>query len=126
LISTTHTAPLIVRHSLGLLGPRFNYRSVFFHVLFAMRWDTAKANGLPTTNDQGQTMLQNISESASAFTMAIGGGNDWKVSRHWAVRTSFDYVPSFKYGITLRNVAAAIGSFRSGLQPKQSLNLRGC
>jgi opacity protein-like surface antigen len=74
-----------------------------------MRWDTAKANGLPTTNDQGQTMLQNISESASAFTMAIGGGNDWKVSRHWAVRTSFDYVPSFKYGITLRNVAAAIG-----------------
>ena len=104
-----HDTPVIVRHSVWLAGPRANYRSYFFHVLFGLRRDTASAHNVPTTNDQGQTMVENISEHTNAFTMAIGGGNDWKISQHWAVRTSFDYVPSFKYGGTFRNVAASVG-----------------
>ena len=104
-----HDTPVIVRHSVWLAGPRANYRTYFFHVLFGLRRDTASAHNVPTTNDQGQTIVENISEHINAFTMAIGGGNDWKISPHWAVRTSFDYVPFFKYGGTFRNVAASVG-----------------
>ncbi len=74
-----------------VFGPRFNYRAnnsatVFAHALFGGDHLGASASGnlfgVPVSG----------SGSVDAFAMAIGGGVEFKVARHLAVRTSADYV----------------------------------
>jgi opacity protein-like surface antigen len=61
-----------------LAGPRFNVRPAFFHILFGV--DHLSGN------------YAGSSASQNSFAMALGGGVQWRVARHWAVRASADYV----------------------------------
>ena len=81
-------------------GPRINFRPVFFHVLFGGDKLTGSALGL--------------SASQTKFASAFGGGVQWKVAPHIAVRGSADYVlthhnifrgPNF----TQNNIRASVG-----------------
>lgn len=74
-----------------VFGPRFNFRAndsvtVFAHTLFGGDHLGAGASG----NLFGSSVSG--SGSADAFAMAIGGGIQFNVARHLAVRTSADYV----------------------------------
>jgi len=59
-------------------GPRINFRPVFFHALLGVDRLTGSALG--------------FSASQNGFAGAFGGGVQWKVGPHWAVRASGDYV----------------------------------
>jgi membrane-associated protease RseP (regulator of RpoE activity) len=56
-------------------GPRVNFRPLFVHALFG-----------------GDHLAENSIGSQNAFALALGGGLEWKVASHWAVRGSGDYV----------------------------------
>lgn len=60
-------------------GPRFNYRYVFGHALFG--------------TDQLSGSLAGVSVSASqnSFAVIIGGGVQYPIAPHWAVRGSVDW-----------------------------------
>ena len=81
-------------------GPRINVRPVFFHVLVGGDKLTGSALG--------------FSASQTGFASAFGGGVQWKVAPHIAVRGSADYAftrhnifggPSF----TQNNIRASVG-----------------
>jgi hypothetical protein len=81
-------------------GPRINFRPVFFHVLFGGDKLTGSASV--------------FSASQTKFASAFGGGAQWKVAPHIAVRGSADYVlthhnifggPDF----TQNNIRASVG-----------------
>jgi opacity protein-like surface antigen len=61
-------------------GPRFNFRPVFFHALVGGDHLTGSVPSV-------------VSGSASqdSFAAAFGGGVEWRVASHWAVRGSADY-----------------------------------
>lgn len=59
-------------------GPRLNFRPVFFHALVGADHLTGSVLG--------------FSRSQNSFAGAFGGGVEWKVAPHWAVRGSADYV----------------------------------
>lgn len=65
-------------------GPRINVKPFFVHVLL----------GVDRLSGNVETGVSNISASASqnAFTSLFGGGMQVKISPHWALRTSADYV----------------------------------
>jgi len=71
-------------HDYGFLGgPRFNLRPVFVHALVGGDHLTGSVN-IPSVGSG--------SASQDSFAGAFGGGVEWKVSPHWAVRGSADYV----------------------------------
>jgi opacity protein-like surface antigen len=59
-------------------GPRLNFRPVFFHALVG--------------GDHLMGSALGFSRSQDSFAAAFGGGVEWKVAPHWAVRGSADYV----------------------------------
>jgi opacity protein-like surface antigen len=59
-------------------GPRINVRPFFVHALFGA--------------DRLSASLSGISASQNSFTMALGGGAQFKVAPNWAVRGSVDYL----------------------------------
>lgn len=61
-----------------LAGPRFNAGPAFFHTLFGLDHLIGSVFGL--------------SASQNSFAIAIGGGLDAKLSGHWGVRSSVDFV----------------------------------
>ena len=65
-------------------GPRLNFRPVFFHALVGGDHLIANVN-VPLIAFSG-------SASQNSFAAAFGGGVEWKVAPHWAVRGSADYV----------------------------------
>ena len=64
------------------VGPRFTFRPLFLHTLFGVDHASASSSGGGTT----------VTVSQNAFAAVLGGGIEWKLARHWAVRPSFDYV----------------------------------
>lgn len=105
-----HYSPVVVRNTYFGLGPRVDYKSAFFHVLFGDLRQSAHENNI-LVNAGTASINQQL--HASAFTMSIGGGYEWRVNRHWALRTSVDYLPSFISGFTsgviVSSVAATVG-----------------
>jgi hypothetical protein len=87
-------------------GPQFNYRhykraTLFAHPGFGMIHEVV--TGKP---HKGDTFAQQAAIAAVGPSMTkadfihfvgIGGGATWKVSQHWGVRTSVDYVHCFLY-----------------------------
>jgi hypothetical protein len=64
-------------HTYGFLGgPRLNIRPVFLHALFGV--------------DRGTLSAFGTSASQNSFAAAVGGGGQWTVSPHLAVRVSAD------------------------------------
>jgi len=49
------------------------------------------------------------STSQNSFAMSIGGGTQIKVAPHFAVRTTFDYVPTYFVSNTQNNVRIGVG-----------------
>jgi opacity protein-like surface antigen len=81
---------------LYLVGPRVNLGNVLFaHVLLGGDHLSASALG--------------SSASDNSFAMAIGGGAQIKIAPHWAVRPSFDYVPTFFSSSTQHNIRVGGG-----------------
>jgi hypothetical protein len=83
-----------------VVGPRINFRPVFFHALFG--GDKLTGSGL------------GLSASQSGFAGALGGGVQWKVAPHIAVRGSADYVLTRHDifggpGFTQNNIRASVG-----------------
>jgi len=64
-------------------GPRFNFRPMFFHAL---------VGGDHLTGSVSIPSVGSGSASQDSFAAALGGGVEWKVAPHWAVRGSADYV----------------------------------
>jgi opacity protein-like surface antigen len=66
-------------HDYGFVGgPRINFRPFFVHALVGLDRLTGSALG--------------FSASQNSFAGAFGGGIQWPVAQHWAVRGSADYV----------------------------------
>jgi opacity protein-like surface antigen len=66
-------------HDYGFVGgPRINFRPFFVHALIGVDRVTGSALG--------------SSASQNSFAGAFGGGIQWPVAQHWAVRGSADYV----------------------------------
>jgi opacity protein-like surface antigen len=81
---------------LYLVGPRVNLGRVLF-AHFLMGGDHMSASVLGS------------SASDNSFAMAIGGGAQIKVAPHWAIRPSFDYVPTFFASNTQHNIRVGGG-----------------
>lgn len=80
-------------------GPRFNIRKAFFHGLVGVD----HLGGSTNFYAPGSTASDNT------LAAAMGGGVQWKVSRHIAVRTSADYVISRFEGLTQSNFRVTAG-----------------
>jgi opacity protein-like surface antigen len=83
-----------------LFGPRVNlgpYAFAHFLVGGAHFTQSATVSGV------------NVSNSDNSFAMAIGGGAQIKVARHVAVRTTFDFVPTYFYSDTQKNIRIGVG-----------------
>lgn len=83
-----------------LFGPRVNLGPyAFAHVLMggARFTQSASVGGV------------HMSASDNSFAMAIGGGAQVKVARHVAVRTTFDFVPTYFASDTQKNVRIGVG-----------------
>jgi opacity protein-like surface antigen len=66
-------------HDYGFVGgPRFNFHPFFVHALVGFDHLSGSALG--------------FSASQNSFAGAFGGGIQWPVAQHWAVRGSADYV----------------------------------
>jgi hypothetical protein len=66
-------------HDFGFVGgPRFNFRPFFVHALVGFDHLSGSALGFSASQD--------------SFAGAFGGGIQWPVAQHWAVRGSADYV----------------------------------
>jgi hypothetical protein len=81
-------------------GPRITLRPAFFHVLVGGDKLTGSALG--------------FSASQTRFATAFGGGVQWKVAPHMAVRASADYVLTHHNifggsGFTQNNIRASVG-----------------
>jgi hypothetical protein len=63
----------------AMAGPRVSIRPFFVHALFGLDRLTASLNGSPTF-------------SQNSIAGAIGGGGEWKLTPHWAVYSSADYL----------------------------------
>lgn len=63
-------------------GPRLNWKPLFLHSLIGVDHATASTSGPAST----------VSVSQNAFAAVLGGGIEWNLSRHWAIRPSVDYV----------------------------------
>lgn len=63
-------------------GPRFTFRPLFVHALFGVDHATASTSGVQST----------VSVSQNAFAAVLGGGVEWKIASHWAIRPSLDYI----------------------------------
>jgi opacity protein-like surface antigen len=61
-------------------GPRVNFRPFFVHALVGL--------------DRGTGSVTGASASQNSFAAAFGGGIQWSLAQHWAVRGSTDYVLS--------------------------------
>jgi len=59
-------------------GPRVNFRPFFVHALVGGDRLSGSASG--------------VSRSQTSFAGAFGGGVEWPVVKHWAIRASADYV----------------------------------
>ena len=95
----------------AMAGPRFNMRKVFFHALAGINHIAGSTNFYAT----GTTPSDN------ALAGAAGGGVQWNISRHLALRTSADYVLSGFEGIRQNNFRVTLGIvFEAG-----SVNGRG-
>lgn len=80
-------------------GPRFNIRKAFFHALVGIDHLTGSTNFYAV----------NASSSDNALAGAFGGGVQWNVSRHFALRTSADYLLSRFQGLTQNNFRVTTG-----------------
>jgi len=90
-----------------LFGPRVNLGPyAFAHFLvggahFTESWTSsaipAYGSGMSTSN------------SDNSFAMSIGGGAQIKVARHVAVRTTFDFVPTYFSSDTQKNIRIGVG-----------------
>jgi hypothetical protein len=71
--------PDVSVHDYGFVGgPRFNFRPFFVHALVGFDHLSGGALGFSASQD--------------SFAGAFGGGIQWPVAQHWAVRGSGDYV----------------------------------
>jgi opacity protein-like surface antigen len=81
---------------LYLVGPRVNLGSMLFaHFLVG--------------GDHMSASVLGSSDADNSFAMAIGGGAQVKVAPHWAVRSTFDYVPTFFNSTTQHNLRVGGG-----------------
>ena len=67
-------------------GPRFTFRPVFLHALFG----GDHLDGRLTTPNIPGSVVAGVTPQNS-FAAAFGGGIEWKVATHWAVRGTADY-----------------------------------
>jgi len=83
-----------------VFGPRVNLgRYAFAHFLMGGAHLTASASA---SGRSGST-------SQNSFAMSIGGGTQIKIAPHFAVRTTFDYVPTYFVSNTQNNVRIGVG-----------------
>jgi opacity protein-like surface antigen len=83
-----------------VFGPRVNlgpYAFAHFLVGGAHFTQSATVSGVKYSN------------SDDSFAMAIGGGAQIKVARHVAVRTTFDFVPTYFSSDTQKNIRIGVG-----------------
>jgi hypothetical protein len=72
-------APHISVRDYGIMGgPHLSFRYGFAHVLFG--------------SDNLSGSVAGLSASQTSFAIAMGGGVEARISEHWSVRPSFDYV----------------------------------
>jgi hypothetical protein len=86
-------------------GPRFNIRKAFFHALVGM-------DHLPCSAIfyyPGATSCAAAGYSNNALAGAAGGGVQWNVARHLALRASADYVMSRFGGVMQNNFRVTLG-----------------
>jgi hypothetical protein len=81
-------------------GPRFNFRPAFVHALVGVDYLTGSYSGL--------------SASQNSFAAAFGGGVQWPLGRHFAVRASADWLLTRHNilggnGVNQNNVRVGIG-----------------
>lgn len=67
-------------------GPKLTLRPLFFHALFGVDRFTG------TTSATGALLPATVSVTQNAFASVLGGGIDLRMSPHWAIRPSIDYV----------------------------------
>ncbi|GEM_PF-645030 len=84
---------------LGMAGPRFNIRKMFFHALVGVDHLAGSGNFYTV----GNTLTNN------ALAGGGGGGVQWNVTRQFALRTSADYIMSRFEGLTQNNVRFTLG-----------------
>lgn len=95
----------------AMAGPRFMMRKAFFHAL----------GGIDHLSGSTNFYATGATSSANTLAGAAGGGVQWNISRHLALRTSADYVLSRFGGLMQNNFRVTLGIvFEAG-----SVNSRG-
>ena len=84
---------------MAMAGPRFNIRKAFFHALVGIDHLAGSANFYSTSGTSSDNSLAGTG----------GGGVQWNISRHLALRTSADYVLSRFAGLTQNNIRVTLG-----------------
>ncbi len=83
----------------GMAGPRVNISKLFLHVLA----------GIDHLSGSTNFYAAGTSAKSNVLAGAGGGGVQWNVSRHVALRVSGDYVLSRFGGLNQNNIRAAVG-----------------
>jgi hypothetical protein len=83
----------------GMAGPRVNISKLFLHVLA----------GIDHLSGSTNFYAAGTSAKSNVLAGAGGGGVQWNVSRHLALRVSGDYVLSRFGGLNQNNIRAAVG-----------------
>jgi opacity protein-like surface antigen len=97
---------------MAMAGPRFNLRKAFFHALVGMDHLAGSANFYATSGTSSDNSLAGTG----------GGGVQWNISRHLALRTSADYILSRFTGHTQNNIRVTLGIvFEAGSVNRPSL-----
>jgi len=95
---------------IGTAGPRITVRKAFVHTLF----------GLDHVIGSTNFYAPGTSASDYSMAMALGGGVQWKITRHMDLRTSGDYVMSRFEGQMQSNIRLTVGVVfeRGSLTPR--------
>jgi opacity protein-like surface antigen len=86
-------------------GPRVTYHlgplTQFAHLMLGLY----RSNSAYTDPVSAST----TSASANAFAFALGGGTSFRVSRHFGIATTADYIRPSKSGVALNNIRVSVG-----------------
>ena len=89
-------------------GPRANFGIGFVHALFG--GDLLGGSGTGTATYYGEQYSLSGSDSVTSFAMAFGGGIQSKpFAKHWAIRTSADYLMTRFGSVNQNNVRVSGG-----------------